>query len=93
MNDTQAGPQAKRTDGLKRQRSLLTSPLGDSPAQLELLALDAGHEYFGPYAHLELDKSYSAADRWASVLTGKHMEPRYRGSIRVYELVPDGEES
>lgn len=86
----------KRTDGMKRARSLVAKPLGDSPAQLEQRSLEAGQEYFGPGAQLELEEDYTTFDRWDCVLTGHAPEPRYRGNIKVYELVPDpdtGEET
>lgn len=82
-------PDKPRTDGMRRGRYLDTRPKGDSPAELELHARESAQEYFGQSAMLELDENYGASDRWDNVFTGAPPDPRYKGWIRVYELVPD----
>jgi hypothetical protein len=84
-------PEKPRTDGMRRGRYLDTRPKGNSPGELEERARERGLEYFGQFATLELDEDYGALDRWDNLFTGEPPDPRYKGFIRVYELVPEVE--
>ena len=95
MNQTQT---RGRTDGMKRRRLFNASPAGDSAAELEDKALRSAQEVFGEYAKIEMADDYAITDRFPDVTEedmlhdpSKRGRPRYRGCIRVYELVPDPE--
>jgi hypothetical protein len=50
--------EAHRTD--RDQRSFRAKVFGNTPEELEMAALDAAREFFGPEPHLEVAQTYQA---------------------------------
>lgn len=93
MNQTQT---RGRTDGMVRRRLFNASPAGNTPEELEGRALASAQAFFGDGTELEMAEDYSVTERFPDVTVedmlhdpAKAARPRFRGCIRVYELVRD----